>query len=335
MSKKAEVYLRVDGKKQMVNMTSDDKPEVTSILLEKWQVLINILATMMDVNACLINQLLEKKITVLLRSDNLDDPYTVGLSDSLGQGVYCEMVVGKKEAFEINNAKKDMIWKDSQYTQIGMISYFGLPLLWPDGEVFGTLSVIDHKENHFSRMFKDIFTEFKSSIEKDLEIFMTHTELKTITEQDGLTQVYNRRKIESSFESEFDRSKRTNHEFSIILLDLDNFKSINETYGHRIGDQILILFSKLVKQQIRKTDIIGRWGSDEFLIICPSTSYKGAHSLITKMRSNVMYSLIKLVREANYSFGTAVYKGSDKHSEDIIKRAYAELIDNKEKNRVE
>ena len=335
MSKTTEVYLTEDDRTQIVSMTSDNKPEVTQIILDKWQKLINMLAAMMSVKAGLINQLKEKSIEIYLKSDNEDNPYTIGLSDSVGQGAYCEMAVGKKQAFEVHNAKKNPLWKDSPYALINMISYYGLPILWPDGEVFGTLCVLDNKENHFSNMFKNVFLEFKLSIEKDLELLQKHCEIKIITEQDALTKIYNRKKIQSSLNNEFDRSKRYNNVFSIILLDIDNFKMINETFGHHVGDQILILFSSLIKKHIRKTDILGRWGSDEFLIICPGTNYEGANSLITKMRENVMYGLIQVVREANYTYGTAVYKGSDKQLEDIIKRVYLELHANKVKNQVE
>lgn len=335
MSKTTEVYLTEEDRTQTVNMTSDYKPEVTQVILDKWQKLINILATMMSVKAGLINRLKKESIEIFLKSDNKDNPYTIGLSDSVGLGAYCEMVVGKNHALEIHNAKKNPLWKKSPYTFINMISYYGLPLLWPDGEVFGTLCVLDNKENHFSDMFKNIFLEFKLSIEKDLELLQKHCEIKLITEQDALTSIYNRKKIHASLKNEFNRSKRYNHVFSIILLDIDNFKIINDTFGHHIGDRILILFSSLIKQHIRKTDIFGRWGSDEFLIICPGTNNEGAKSLITKMRENVMCGLIQVVREANYSYGTTVYKNSDSQLEDMIKRCYLELHRNKVKNRVE
>ena len=91
-----------------------------------------------------------------------------------------------------------------------------------------------------------------------------------LSQKDGLTAVYNRRVL-NDFLMELDRDRSSNYPYAILLIDLDHFKSVNDTYGHLIGDRILIASAKLIQQNIRRTDILGRYGGEEFLIIIKET----------------------------------------------------------------
>lgn len=98
--------------------------------------------------------------------------------------------------------------------------------------------------------------------------------IEKISQTDKLTQVYNRVKIDECLENEFDRFLRNKQHFSIILIDIDLFKSVNDEYGHLVGDKVLISIAKLLEENIRKVDVLGRWGGEEFMIICPNTDLK-------------------------------------------------------------
>ena len=105
----------------------------------------------------------------------------------------------------------------------------------------------------------------------------TLTELDYRANQDPLTGLYNRRYFNSFLENEMERSKRHNHEFCLLLLDLDNFKGINDSYGHLCGDTVLRDIAGIIKKKIRRGDLVTRLGGDEFAIVLPETNSTGAH----------------------------------------------------------
>lgn len=328
MAKVTKVYMHESGRAKKVYFTDDNKPKVNDLIKSKWQVIIDKIARLMTVKASLINRLDQDHIEIFMMSQNASNPYTQGSCDTLGQGAYCEMVMGSKKALNVQSAVKHPLWKDSVYVDINLISYYGLPIIWPDGEVFGTLCVIDDKENEFNQDFQDIFLEFKLSIEKDLEILMKSHELTMLAEFDGLTGVYNRRKVDQILEQEFLRSKRANNVFSLALIDLDKFKIINDVYGHQMGDTILKAFSRHVDNRIRKTDFLGRMGGDEFILICPETDLSGTQNLIKSFETAVLREMNILIEDFGFSYGIAQYNPED-DIKSILRRADDRLYEMK------
>lgn len=104
---------------------------------------------------------------------------------------------------------------------------------------------------------------------------------------DHLTQIHNRPYIMKVFENAFATSKRYQQSFSCILLDIDDFKAVNDNYGHPMGDQVLKETAQLIAGQLRETDAVGRYGGEEFLIILPSTSVQEAEQVAEKIRTAV------------------------------------------------
>lgn len=111
--------------------------------------------------------------------------------------------------------------------------------------------------------------------------------LEKISQIDKLTSIYNRTKLDMILELEFKNKKRNEKPLSLILIDIDYFKKINDTCGHLCGDEILKEFSNLLKNSIRETDFIGRWGGEEFLIITPFTNEEEAYILAQKLRKKI------------------------------------------------
>lgn len=137
--------------------------------------------------------------------------------------------------------------------------------------------------------------------------------LNQIINIDSLTKIYNRRKIEEIYEIELNRVKRYKHELSIIFFDIDDFKNINDSFGHHNGDEILTKISALINDNIRKTDFIGRWGGDEFLIILPETSKNEAKIVVDtleKILRNHDFG-IKNLPKISCSFGISEYSSND------------------------
>ncbi|QER41517.1 diguanylate cyclase [Thermodesulfobacterium sp. TA1] len=130
---------------------------------------------------------------------------------------------------------------------------------------------------------------------------------------DPLTRVYNRRyEIHRLKQEILKRQAKKDYQFSLILIDLDDFKQINDIYGHTEGDRVLKEFAELIKQRIRNQDVFGRWGGEEFLLLCPETPLEGAKTLAEILRqliANHTFGENKLKITA--SFGVTSYNEGD------------------------
>ena len=158
-----------------------------------------------------------------------------------------------------------------------------------------------------------------------------HAQQLAITDQ--LTQTYNRLHLENIFKSEIKRSERYNGTYSVLLMDVDNFKSINDNFGHDIGDIVLVEIVKLLKKNIRDVDILGRWGGEEFLIISTQTTIDEAEVIGEKLRAIIEYYSFDTIGNITCSFGISEYKDTDKSSKDVIKRADDALYGSKNNGR--
>jgi diguanylate cyclase (GGDEF)-like protein len=119
-------------------------------------------------------------------------------------------------------------------------------------------------------------------------------DLNELAMLDSLTRIANRRAMVAHLESEFARFARTNIDFSVLLVDVDHFKAINDRYGHEMGDQVLHDMAQLMKHALRKQDVISRWGGEEFLILLPGSTQAEAIDIGERLRL--------LVQHSNFSF---------------------------------
>ncbi|MBU4540389.1 MAG: GGDEF domain-containing protein [Firmicutes bacterium] len=172
--------------------------------------------------------------------------------------------------------------------------------------------------------------KFIRVVTEELEI--ANTEARRLAERDYLTQAYNRMKAHEFIENEIKRCDRYGLEFSIIMLDMDHFKKVNDTYGHNLGDEILIQLVKLIALEIRTIDMLSRWGGEEFLIIMPMTASDGAK--ITAERIRIVVEQTEFTRglRQTCSFGVTAYKKGES-LETLIDRADKALYEAKIKGR--
>jgi diguanylate cyclase (GGDEF)-like protein/PAS domain S-box-containing protein len=137
---------------------------------------------------------------------------------------------------------------------------------------------------------------------------------------DKLTQLYNRVKLEEVFTIEIAKFGRYNSSFSMILIDIDHFKEVNDEYGHNVGDIILKEFANILKISIRVEDVVGRWGGEEFIILSSNYSTDGVMSLAEKIRKNIESYEFTTVGHKTASFGISIVNKEDTQ-ETMIARA--------------
>ncbi|WP_172967715.1 diguanylate cyclase [Hydrogenovibrio sp. JE_KL2] len=148
----------------------------------------------------------------------------------------------------------------------------------------------------------------------------TNTQLSMLLVTDHLTKVYNRQYLDQTLDAEKIRVDRYSSKLSVIMVDLDHFKKINDEYGHMVGDKVLVDVSNVIRLAIRKTDVFGRWGGEEFMIVCPETGLQQTLRLAEKIRRTVEKAVLVHGIQQTLSLGVAEYRLTEKIS-DTVKRA--------------
>lgn len=156
-------------------------------------------------------------------------------------------------------------------------------------------------------------------------------EIKLLANTDRLTGLHNRLRIDETL-SQLLQQNASPMELAVILMDLDYFKETNDEHGHLAGDQVLQEVAQLLKDSTRKTDLVGRWGGEEFLIICPQTSQKEAVQLAEQLRNQLASHFFTLPISQTASFGVATLQPDDT-PDSLIFRADKALYRAKDKGR--
>lgn len=169
---------------------------------------------------------------------------------------------------------------------------------------------------------------------KNKALFSSSNKLELASNKDHLTGIHNRKKFVEYSTLMINDSQRYNHTFSLLLIDLNKFKPINDTYGHNIGDKVLIFFTQIINNSIRETDYLFRIGGDEFYLLLSNTSYDESTIIVKKLQEKLMDNQfisgnIKL--EVSASFGIAQHKKDADTIEELIKIADIRMYENKKK----
>ncbi|SRR6056297_662900 len=179
--KKSKVTIRETKESKLVSIASEVNPEIFSSVIDKWQSLLDTVAKIVNVPSGLIMKLNEDTIEVFLKSNTKGNPYHAGEKAELVYGLYCETVIGTQEELIIPDATKIPVWnKNNPDVDINMISYLGYPINWPDGKAFGTVCLLDSKENNYNENFKKLLYLTKTHIESDLELIKSKQELELL-----------------------------------------------------------------------------------------------------------------------------------------------------------
>lgn len=398
--------------------------------LQEWQGVTDLIARLAGVRVGLIMRVIDAEIEVLVASKTAGNPYHVGAREHLfGSGLYCETVINTQEQLLVANALKSDTWRDNPDLKYGLVSYLGVPIRAPDGSPFGTLCLLDDKENAFSTELQMLMGRMRDLIEGQLRlaednrvqrlfakeslvrrildnipmavafttceaeykalylneqfvrlfgynrdelptldrwftlaypdeqyranrhrdwqsvlaatrrqpgwldqsevavtckqgrvldvlfgavlvddllviscvditelkrreqelaqsrdtIIAVNRELEHLATTDALTGTSNRRHFNEILSLQIAQARRHGVPLSLLLLDVDHFKSINDNHGHQRGDQVLIEFGERLQRNLRTGDRLARWGGEEFVVLLPycdaSAALKRAEAL--------------------------------------------------------
>lgn len=156
--------------------------------------------------------------------------------------------------------------------------------------------------------------------------------LRTLATTDELTALYNRRHISEILANEVDRAARYSNSLSLLIIDIDHFKSINDQHGHIVGDEVLQSFATLLMNLDRNTDKVGRWGGEKFMVVLPQTSADKALSFAERIRIKVAEADFPLQNNVTVSIGVATYVEGDT-AFSLTQRADTALYDAKNTGR--
>lgn len=184
-----------------------------------------------------------------------------------------------------------------------------------------SIDEIKHLENAFNKQNKELLKSYKK--------------LEDQSNTDALTGIYNRKKFDEYTEVFLNYAKRYENTFSLVVIDLNKFKPINDTYGHDIGDKVLIFFSKTISNLIREVDFFFRTGGDEFILILPNTKYQQAEEIVKKIKeelSNTSFKDGSLNLQIEASFGISQYLPEVNNITSMIKEADEKMYEDKKDN---
>lgn len=193
---------------------------------------------------------------------------------------------------------------------------------------FEEVEVIARVSNHVRlKKSQDIIRQYYDDLEKEKQ------QLEVMAVTDELTRIFNRGHILERLSKEIERARKDKCDFSVIMADVDLFKQVNDTYGHQLGDRVLIGVVNAMKDTLRKTDLIGRYGGEEFLVILPETDLEKASHAAERIRKAVCQFRWEVPElRVTISAGVAAFRPGEKDFE-FLKRADTLLYKAKESGR--
>lgn len=299
--KYSHVIVRSKNESKKVKIGSSLKPEITSAVLKKWQSLLDTVARIVNVPSALIMRLNEDSIEVFLKSRTEGNPYEKGEEAKLIYGLYCETVIGTQKKLLVPNATQEEVWStNNPDVDINMISYLGFPINWPDGEVLGTVCLLDSKENHYNENYAELLQQVKFLIETDLEQLITRQQLEENNQK--LAQLnQNKSRLLSLISHDVRGGIGTINELlKIIIENLDHYSS----------EKLIIMFKTLSEKSgysFQMLDNLLTWSKNDMVELKP-----------VKKRYNIINQIENLLQYFHYSISMKEIHLVKNYSSEIV-----------------
>jgi diguanylate cyclase (GGDEF)-like protein len=229
-------------------------------------------------------------------------------------------MVEEKSAIVVPNTATYQGWIERQ---VPVMSWIGVPII-VHGEVIACFSLDKLEPGFFQPEHAELLAIFAGQAALALHNAHLFNEVKQLAITDELTGIPNRRQLIELGKREFKRAQRFGRQLSIIMMDIDNFKQVNDTYGHVVGDQVLRFSAERCRETIREVDILGRYGGDEFIIFLPETELSDARKITERLCAH-MAEIPALTTDGaidiTASFGVACFHPNIKDLNSLIERA--------------
>ncbi|MDA3862512.1 MAG: diguanylate cyclase [Deltaproteobacteria bacterium] len=224
---------------------------------------------------------------------------------------------------------------NSELNFSGMKSVLVLPLISSD-KVIGAFVLASSQRALFTYQRREMLLVIANQVAVALQNALMFEKLEQMATTDGLTGLNNHRTFQEKFEEMIQRAKRNNNPVSIIITDIDKFKSVNDTYGHPVGDIVIKKVASILKNQARNIDLVARYGGEEFAVVVESTDSEGAKILGERIRNEVEAQIFDSSQgqfKTSLSLGIATYPQDGSHKQTLIEKADNSLYYAKEHGR--
>ena len=201
-----------------------------------------------------------------------------------------------------------------------------------NNEAIGTMGVYAATGDAFSPQEVQLLSKLAANLGFGIVALRDRERVKKLSITDPLTGLFNRNRTNETVEAEVNRANRYQNRFAVILLDLDHFKRVNDTYGHQVGDGVLVAFAQIIQASCRNTDIVGRWGGEEFIVILPDNDAASAQRLAERICQDVQRHTFGEAGHITASLGVAEFIPQES-GDSLIARADAALYRAKEQGR--
>jgi len=258
-----------------------------------------------------------------------DELYFMALSSTIGStwqpeeriplaGTATELACRERQAtYEPELKRHHRFWTWESHVKQGISSVVYLPLIVTD-HIIGSLILASRKPNAYNRRQIELLEKVALQIAAPVENAQLYAQLEQRSRIDVLTGLFNRRHFEEQLKEEISRHSRYGDLFSIFMLDLDNFKTYNDAYGHPAGDILLSQIGKIIKSSIRNVDQAFRYGGDEFVVILPQTAGDDAYVVAERVRAQTAEGMEKRAIAVTCSIGLASYPSDGVVADELV-----------------
>jgi diguanylate cyclase (GGDEF)-like protein/putative nucleotidyltransferase with HDIG domain len=278
------------------------------------------LKKVVDVNWASIVLTEENNLHCVALSTKEGSAYQVGDRVPL-EGTGTGWVVTQKKSFIEPDISREMYFTTGkQFYQIGLRTMAYLPLI-AKGKAIGSFIVASKLPNAYSQRHIKLLEQLASQIAMPLENSQLYAKAEKKARIDELTKLYNRRSLDEMIDNEIGRHSRYGGVFTLAILDLDSFKSFNDSYGHLSGDRLLREVGQVIKSAIRNVDYAFRYGGDEFAILLPQTNIEDALQVVERVREKIARGVDSGDIHVTSSIGLASWPDDGISHTDIIAAA--------------
>lgn len=241
--------------------------------------------------------------------------------------------------------------------RFGVLLFYIAPIAWAAWQTGRNTSLVVSVFSAFARFGVEIVEDHNKGIWRPELIWSISTELiffmvfvgliltvqrqleqeRALARSDGLTRLHNARSFEMAVAGERERLRRYGRVMTLVYLDLDNFKAVNDRWGHAAGDELLITIARVLSGNIRQVDIAARLGGDEFSLLLPETDAKGAAIVLNRLRDKMLAAVEARGWPVTCSFGCVTFLHAPETTEDVLRAADQAMYKSKHggKNRIE